>query len=213
MTVKDQASAVVQHVIDLMNRVVSKTVTVAVNTVRHDSSSAPAGAASSVTGTAHVSGTAKLNGDWGNKKPGRTLVGELGREIVVDPRTARWYTVGDNGAEFTYIPKNAIVFDHEQSENLLRDGYVSSRAMALAKGTALAGGNAYGGGSDTVSAAENGLLENNQVDLVPVLLMKRLHLLIQVPKRKTQRLRLTIQKLLINLKRSYLTSSIGLNSN
>ena len=57
-----------------------------------------------LNGTAHAGGTAKSSGDWGTAKGGSTLVGELGREIVVDPRTGRWYTVGDNGAEFVNIP-------------------------------------------------------------------------------------------------------------
>ena len=91
-------------------------------------------------GTAHASGTAKAQGDWGGAKGGKTLVGELGREIVVDPRTGRWYTVGDNGAEFRDIPKGSIVFNHLQTESLLANGYVFGRAQALVSGTALGGG-------------------------------------------------------------------------
>lgn len=94
----------------------------------------------SVDGTAHVSGTAMASGDWGNKEPGNTLVGELGREIVVDPKTGRWYTVGDNGAEFRNIPKNAIVFNHEQTEALLERGHVNGRGSAKVSGTAFVGG-------------------------------------------------------------------------
>lgn len=93
-----------------------------------------------VNGTAHVSGTAKAGGDWGTAPGGRTLVGELGREIVVDPHTGRWYTVGDNGAEFRDIPAGAIVFNHVQSESLLENGYVAGRASALVSGTALVTG-------------------------------------------------------------------------
>ena len=95
-----------------------------------------------VNGTAHVSGTAKASGDWRDKQGGETLVGELGREIVVNPHTGKWYTVGDNGAEFVNIPKNAIVFNHQQTEDLLSKGFVASRAVALANGTALASGTA-----------------------------------------------------------------------
>lgn len=61
-------------------------------------------------------------------------------EIVVDPRTGRWYTVGDNGAQFIDIPKGSIVFNHIQSKSLLENGYVSGRASALASGTALVTG-------------------------------------------------------------------------
>lgn len=94
----------------------------------------------SVNGTAHVGGTAKASGDWGTAPGGRTLVGELGREIVVDPHTGKWYTVGDTGAEFRDIPAGAIVFNHIQSEELLKNGYVSGRASALVSGTALVTG-------------------------------------------------------------------------
>lgn len=91
-------------------------------------------------GQGHVSGTAKANGDWGTAKGGKTLVGELGKELVVNVRTGKWYTVGDNGAEFVDIPEGAIVFNHLQTESLLANGYVSGRAHALVSGTALAGG-------------------------------------------------------------------------
>lgn len=93
-----------------------------------------------VNGTAHVGGTARAGGDWGTAPGGKTLVGELGREIVVDPRTGQWYTVGDNGAEFRDIPPGAIVFNHKQTESLLANGYVSGRASALVSGTAMVRG-------------------------------------------------------------------------
>lgn len=98
------------------------------------------GGGHSLNGTAHACGTAKAGGDWGTAPGGKTLVGELGREIVVDPHTGRWYTVGDNGAEFRDIPAGAIVFNHIQSESLLENGYVAGRAAALVSGTALVTG-------------------------------------------------------------------------
>ena len=91
-----------------------------------------------VNGTANVSGTARLNGDWGTAAGGRTLVGELGREIIVDPYTNRWHTVGDNGAEFVNVPHGAIVFNHLQTKSLLSQGHVSGRGKALISGNAAA---------------------------------------------------------------------------
>lgn len=93
-----------------------------------------------VNGTANVTGTAMAGGNWGAKRGGNTLVGELGREIVVDPHTGRWYTVGDTGAEFVDIPKGSIVFNHKQTESLLANGYVAGRASALVNGTAMVTG-------------------------------------------------------------------------
>lgn len=110
-----------------------------------------------LNGTAHAGGTAKAGGDWGTAPGGRTLVGELGQEIVVDPHTGRWYTVGDHGAEFKDIPAGAIVFNHIQSKNLLENGYVSGRASALASGTALVTGGykPYKPTGSTTSASSN----------------------------------------------------------
>lgn len=114
-----------------------------------------------VNGTAHASGTAKAGGDWGTAVGGETLVGELGREIVVDPHTGRWYTVGDNGAEFVRIPAGSIVFNHKQTESLLEHGYVSGRASALVSGTAMVTGGykpyvpSTGGGNSSGTTTSN----------------------------------------------------------
>lgn len=100
-----------------------------------DPVNAPVG---TVNGTAHLHGTARASGDWGTAKAGRTLVGELGREIVVNPHTGRWYTVGDNGAEFVDMPGGAIVFNHLQTKHLLENRSIIGRGKALAGGTAAA---------------------------------------------------------------------------
>lgn len=88
------------------------------------------------SGTAHATGTAKAGGNWGTAPGGKTLVGELGREIVVNVHTGRWYTVGDHGAEFVTIPQDAIIFNHLQSESLLENGYIYGRGKAMVSGTA-----------------------------------------------------------------------------
>lgn len=109
-------------------------------TVRYVATGDTQGGSHRVNGTAQASGTANAGGNWGTASGGKTLVGELGREIVVDPHTGRWYTVGDNGAEFVDIPDGAIVFNHKQTESLLENGYVTGRAAALASGTAMVTG-------------------------------------------------------------------------
>jgi len=69
-------------------------------------------------------------------------------EIVVDPHNATWHTVGEKGAEFVDLPKDAIVFNHLQSRSLLNNGYALGRGRTMANGSALAEGTAYakGGG-------------------------------------------------------------------
>lgn len=114
--------------------------------------SPPSGGGSDVNGTAHAFGTARVSGDWGTAPGGPTLVGELGREIVVDPHTGKWYTVGDYGAEFVNIPSGAIIFNHEQSNSLLEKGYVAGRGHAMVSGTAMVSGSIpitgmWGGGN------------------------------------------------------------------
>lgn len=81
-------------------------------------------------------GTAYAKGNWSAKskgKAGNSLVGELGQELVVHPN-GRFETVGDNGAEFTHIGANDIVFNHKQTEELLKNGRINSRGKAYAGG-------------------------------------------------------------------------------
>lgn len=92
------------------------------------------------TGSANAAGT---NG--GLARAERALVGELGYEVVVNPHSGKWYTVGENGAEFVNLPKDAIVFDHQKSEELLKNGFVGARGMAMAEG------NAYDQGVGTIT--------------------------------------------------------------
>ena len=119
-----------------------KPVTVKVN---YDTSGKP-----KVDGTAHVNGTAPriksssfndgllgtahASGDWSLKQDETALTGELGREIVV--RNGRFFTVGDNGAEFTKLKKGDIIFNHRQTEDLLSKGYATGRGKLI-------GGNAH----------------------------------------------------------------------
>lgn len=102
-------------------------------------------------------GTANASGDWGlPQAEHNSLVGELGMETVVDPHTGRYYTVGDNGAELVDLPKDAIIFNHKQTEALFKNGHINSRGHAYVNGNAYAGtsgtiftkygiGSAYGG--------------------------------------------------------------------
>lgn len=96
-------------------------------------------------GKAHYEGTAKVTGDWGVRDAGEALVGELGQEIIV--RGSRFFTVGDNGAEFVNLQKGDIVFNHLQTRELLSKGNLVGRGKALASGTAYANGNAHVNGS------------------------------------------------------------------
>lgn len=140
-------------------------VTVTVNKVIGAVKDLIGGGGSKVNGTAHVNGTAGnafAKGNWGTKEDGSALMGELGQEIVV--RDGHWFTVGDNGAEFVGYKKGDIVFNHKQSEELLKNGYVTSgggRGKALAEGTAFSRGTpsrrpTYGSSHSTRGNASGG---------------------------------------------------------
>lgn len=88
-----------------------------------------------------ANGTAHAQGSWGAPKTETALTGELGEEIVV--RDGKWFTVGENGAEFTDIKKGDIIFNHKQSEELLSKGYVTGRGKTVGGNKAFASGTAY----------------------------------------------------------------------
>ena len=61
------------------------------------------------------------------------LVGELGAEMLV--RDNRWKLVGLNGTEFVDVRKGDILFNHKQTEQLLKHGSITGRGKAYANGT------------------------------------------------------------------------------
>lgn len=83
-------------------------------------------------GNASAGGTRKSVG-------GKTLVGELGTETVVDPSTNKWYTVGASGPEFVDLPKNAIVLNADQTRELFNAGRTSGRGATTSGGTTFTG--------------------------------------------------------------------------
>lgn len=105
------------------------------------------------TGTNNAAGTP-------NSPGGKTLVGEVGNELVVNPRTGKWYTVGDKGAEFVNLPHGAIVFDHEKTQKLLNNGFVGGYGDALVSGNAMDAGSP-GVGSYVGTAGNNYLPGKN----------------------------------------------------
>lgn len=120
-------------------------------------------------GTANVRGSAHASGNWGlSHSEHDSLVGELGRETIVDPATGKYYTVGDNGAELVDLPKGAIIFNHKQTEDLFKHGHISSRGKMHANGTAYEEGNAHvtiwtGGASNSQpSSSGNSKSSNNK---------------------------------------------------
>ena len=118
-----------------------------------------------VDGTAHVNGTALANGttgkafsqgDWGTKKDGVALGGELGTELLV--RDGRWYTIGEDSAEFFGYKKGDIIFNADQTREIFEKGKIThgnGRGKALAEGTAFSRGSGGLGRSNKGSSVSS----------------------------------------------------------
>ena len=80
---------------------------------------------------------------YGAARAQETLVGELGPELAV--YDGQYHLLGKNGAEFVKLPDDAIIFNHLQTQGIMR-GQMNIRGTMMASGTmnsgpAMAGGN------------------------------------------------------------------------
>ena len=92
------------------------------------------------------SGGGTAAGNFGQAKAAGTLMGELGPELVV--QNGRYFVAGQHGAEFVNLKDDAIVFNHLQTEQLLKKGMSSTRGRAVTNernAVAFAQGNINGG--------------------------------------------------------------------
>ena len=100
----------------------------------------------------HFNGTAKASGDWSLKKDQTSLINELGPEIVV--RDGKWHTFNNGYPTFAKLRRGDIVFNHKQTEELLKRGYVTNSharvygTNANGSPTAFASGTAFADGSN-----------------------------------------------------------------
>ena len=99
----------------------------------------------------------------GNAFANGTLVGERGRELVVDPNSGRWYTVGDYGSEMINLPKDAIVYNHQQTEDLLKNGHTG---RGHSTGASFAEGNAHATFLEKATKKTKSALTGNEGDPV-----------------------------------------------
>ena len=85
----------------------------------------------------------------------KTLVGELGPELVVYDNA--YHLLGRNGAELVDIPDDAIIFNHKQTEGILKGQANNGRGKTVNGQPAFAAGNvsgpAYAGGLSGAIAA------------------------------------------------------------
>ena len=91
-------------------------------------------------GTAYAQGTAFAHGDWGADTSGVALMGELKPELLV--RDGKWQLVGGDGAGFYKFRKGDIIFNGDQTEQILQKGKITHgkrRGKAFADGTTYSG--------------------------------------------------------------------------
>ncbi len=97
----------------------------------------PVGSSAYVDGSAYANGTTHKEGNWGLKNSGIAFGGEVGQELLV--RDGRFFTIGDESAEFFKYKKGDIIFNAEQTKQIFEKGkiqYGKKRGKAFATGTA-----------------------------------------------------------------------------
>ena len=99
---------------------------------------------SAFQGMAHVRGTAHASGlsKYGLKQNENSLINELGAEIVVRPSEDSWMIFNDGAPTFANLKRGDVIFDAEQSKELLEKGWTKNYASIL--GGAFAGGTVKG---------------------------------------------------------------------
>ena len=93
------------------------------------------GSAASASGTVNDLGPAYAQGT-------KTLVGELGPELAVYDNA--YHLLGRNGAELVDIPDDAIIFNHKQTEGILKGQVNNGRGKTVNGQPAFATGNVGG---------------------------------------------------------------------
>ena len=143
-----------------ITQTVTRIVTTVQNAIGGAGASTNAAGRPRFNGTAHAygtvrKGTALLSGDWSVPRNETALVGELGQETVI--RNGRFFTVGDHGAEFADIRKGDVILNHKQTEELFKNGYVTSGGgRAKVVGGAYLEGSAYANGWRLPSVGSSG---------------------------------------------------------
>lgn len=127
-------------------------------------------------GTAFAHGTAYKQGDWGAKASGMALGGELGRELVV--RDGKYFTIGEDSAEFFKYKKGDIIFNAEQTKEIFEKGKITNaepRGKAFSSGSGTITGNGSvitkpsgGSSSGSSSSSDDDSDEPKKIDWIEI---------------------------------------------
>ena len=131
------------NLLNNFNKLANKKVTSTINTVKNTFFNT-FGKKSPFNGTAHVNGTISkfaqrnayvngtYSGDWGVPQDEDALVNELGEEIII--HDGKWRIANNGNMGFTHLRKGDVVLNHKQTEELLKNGYVSNSRAKLVGG-------------------------------------------------------------------------------
>lgn len=137
----------------ILNRLVSiaKTWTARVTTVFSGSSgtakqntSTKSAKPNATSGIGRVNGTANASGNWGAKRTETALMGEIAPELWVHSDTGTWELV--ENPQFRKVRKGDIIFNGDQTDELMRQGAIDAFGHSFLSGTAYKTG-ATGSGS------------------------------------------------------------------
>ena len=143
-------------VLGLENIPGNKTRTITYN-VKTNGSVSPANGTAHSIGTAHAAGTTNVSTsrNWGLKQnEPHALINELKPEIIV--RDGQPFIVNGGDPAFTSLKQGDIVFNGEQSEALLKNGYVTGSHGKLAYETSHSLGTAFSNGTGKFNIGGSG---------------------------------------------------------
>lgn len=92
----------------------------------------------------------------GNKRGGLTLTGELGPEIAWFPSRGTARLLGQGGPELTYLPKDAVVFNYQDSKKIAERGGINKDIRSLSGGDKKKKATAHGKGALRLSNEPGG---------------------------------------------------------
>lgn len=99
----------------------------------------------------NASGKAYAGGNWGlQRNQNGALINELGGEIIV--RDGQWHIINNGYPALTDLKQGDIIFNHKQSNEILKNGYVTGSHAKLA----YSGGSAFSSGSGKFNIGGSG---------------------------------------------------------
>lgn len=119
----------------------------------------------------HAQGTAHAFGSWGLHKNQTSLINELGEEIIV--RNGKWFTLNNGYPTFAKLRRGDIIFNHKQTEELLKNGYVTNshaRIFGAARAAGTVSGTAFATGTKKSKSSKNTSSDKTTIDWLEILL-------------------------------------------